>query len=113
MGEFMKFVQGDIAVIPFPFSDLSGSKRRPALVIADLGDKDVILCQITSVVHTDPYTVPLDETDFETGTLARKSFIRVNKIFTASRRLLEPPICRLKPEPIRRVIDVLIGIVQR
>ena len=29
-----KFVKGDIVVIPFPFSDLSGSKRRPALVIA-------------------------------------------------------------------------------
>jgi len=43
-----KFVKGDIVVVPFPFSDLSNSKRRPALVIADLTGDDVILCQITS-----------------------------------------------------------------
>ena len=41
------FVKGDIVVIPFPFSDLSGIKRRPALVIAYLIDDDIILCQIT------------------------------------------------------------------
>jgi len=43
-----KFVRGDIVVIPFPFSDLSGSKKRPALVLADLQGDDIILCQITS-----------------------------------------------------------------
>ena len=31
-----KFVKGDVVVVPFPFSDLSQSKRRPALVIAPL-----------------------------------------------------------------------------
>jgi mRNA interferase MazF len=43
-----RFVKGDIVVIPFPFSDLSGSKKRPALVLADLQGDDIILCQITS-----------------------------------------------------------------
>ena len=41
-------MKGDVVVIPFPFSDLSGSKRRPALVIADWGGDDVMLCQIIS-----------------------------------------------------------------
>jgi mRNA interferase MazF len=40
------FVKGDVVVIPFPFSDLSGSKRRPALVLADLRGNDIILCQL-------------------------------------------------------------------
>jgi len=43
-----RFVKGDIVVIPFPFSDLSGTKRRPALVIADFHGDDILLCQITS-----------------------------------------------------------------
>lgn len=42
------FVKGDVVVVPFPFSDLSQSKRRPALVIANLQGNDLILCQITS-----------------------------------------------------------------
>ena len=45
MGEF---VRRDVVVIPFPFSDLSKSKRRPALVLTDLSGDDILLCQITS-----------------------------------------------------------------
>ena len=43
-----RFVKGDVVVVPFPFSDLSQSKRRPALVITELTGNDLILCQITS-----------------------------------------------------------------
>jgi len=42
-----KFVKGEVVVLNFPFSDLSGAKRRPALVLADLDGDDIILCQIT------------------------------------------------------------------
>ena len=43
-----EFVKGDVIVVPFPFSDLTQAKRRPALVIATLAGDDLILCQITS-----------------------------------------------------------------
>jgi mRNA interferase MazF len=43
-----QFVKGDVVVIPFPFTDLSGNKRRPAFVIADLPGDDIVICQITS-----------------------------------------------------------------
>jgi mRNA interferase MazF len=39
-----RFIKGDIIVIPFPFSDLSRNKRRPAFVIRDLPDNDILLC---------------------------------------------------------------------
>jgi mRNA interferase MazF len=50
-----KLVKGDVVVVPFPFSDLSQSKRRPALVIASLEGDDAILCQITSKTVKDTY----------------------------------------------------------
>jgi mRNA interferase MazF len=40
-----KFVKGDIVVLNFPFSDLSGAKRRPAFVLAKLEGPESILCQ--------------------------------------------------------------------
>jgi mRNA interferase MazF len=43
-----KFIKGDVVVLPFPFSDLTGNKKRPALVVANLQGDDVILCLITS-----------------------------------------------------------------
>jgi mRNA interferase MazF len=68
-----RFVKGDVVVVPFPFSDLTRAKRRPALVIAELEDDDLILCQITSQFIRDKYAVSIDENDFETGTLRRRS----------------------------------------
>ena len=43
-----RFIKGDVVIVPFPFSDLTQSKRRPALVISNLKGNDIILCQITS-----------------------------------------------------------------
>ncbi len=58
------FVKGDVVVAPFPFSDLSAAKKRPALVLATLSGNDVILCQITSQAVADSYAVPLRDGDF-------------------------------------------------
>jgi len=49
-----RFVKGDVVVIPFPFSDLTGAKHRPAFVVIDLLGDDIIFCQITSTVRADP-----------------------------------------------------------
>ena len=68
-----RFVKGDVVVVPFPFSDLTQAKKRPALVIAELEGNDLILCQITSQSIRDKYTVSIDENDFETGTLRGRS----------------------------------------
>jgi len=52
-----RFVKGDVVVLPFPFSDLTQAKRRPALVISELKGDDVILCQITSQWIKDEYAI--------------------------------------------------------
>jgi mRNA interferase MazF len=60
---------GEVVPVPFPFSDLSQSKLRPAVCLADVGRSDWVLCQITSSPYGDPSAVPLDATDFSTGGL--------------------------------------------
>jgi mRNA interferase MazF len=84
-----KFVKGEVVVIPFPFSDLSGSKRRPAFVLADLPGDDIILCQITSQNSPrDPFAIPLEAADFKSGSLPASSNIRPNRLFTADKNLI-------------------------
>ena len=107
-----KFVKGDVVVIPFPFSDLSGSKRRPALVVADLAGDDVILCQITSVARGDRYAISLDTADFESGSLPTKSFVRPNKIFTADQRLVLYRACRMNPKTMQTITTAIIEILE-
>jgi len=53
---------GAVVLVPFPFSDLSQAKLRPAIVLADVGRDDWILCQITSNPYGDPRAVPLART---------------------------------------------------
>jgi mRNA interferase MazF len=82
------FVKGDIVVIPFPFSDLSNAKRRPALVLANTEHDDLILCQITSQLNFDNFSIELSEGQIIGGTLTKKSYIRPNKLFTANQKLI-------------------------
>ena len=86
-----KFIKGDVVVIPFPFSDLSQSKRRPALVVAQLEGDDAVLCQITSKTIKDTYAISIDEIDFESGSLSQPSNIRPNRLFTADNHIWPEP----------------------
>ena len=106
-----KFVKGDVVVVPFPFSDLSYTKRRPAFVIAELEGDDIILCQITSKDVKDKYAIPLNESDFEKGTLKQKSNIRPNRIFTTDSHIILYKIGHLKQEKIRDVVNKIVQIV--
>jgi len=83
-----RFIKGDVVVIPFPFSDLTGAKRRPSLVITNLKGNDLILCQITSKNIKDEYAIAITEEDFEEGSLKRESNVRPNKIFTADESVI-------------------------
>lgn len=56
-----RFIKGDVVVVPFPFSDLTQAKRRPALVVSSLKDDDLILCQITSQNVRDDYAITFDD----------------------------------------------------
>jgi mRNA interferase MazF len=106
-------VKGDVVVIPFPFSDLTQAKRRPALVLATLTGDDLILCQITSQKVSDQYAVPIDSHDFETGSLKRRSNIRPNRIFTADRSIILYRLGHLKPDKTDEVIRKLVEILEQ
>jgi len=73
---------GEVVLVPFPFSDLSQSKVRPALCLADAGRGDWILSQITSIPYGDATAIPLDTPDFASGGLLVASFARPGKLFT-------------------------------
>ncbi|HJH31329.1 MAG TPA: type II toxin-antitoxin system PemK/MazF family toxin [Methanosarcinaceae archaeon] len=105
-----RLVKGDVVVIPFPFSDLSASKRRPALVVADLGGNDVILCQITSVARNDRFSIPLTRSDFNEGKLKLESRIRPNRLFTADRSIIEYKAGTLTNEKVKVIEQTLIDI---
>ncbi len=107
-----RFIKGDIVVLPFPYSDLSASKKRPAMVLADLKGNDIILCQITSQFVKDDYAIALNNSDFIKGSLNRPSNIRPNRLFTAEKSIIIRKIGTVKPDVFEEVVGKLFEIIR-
>lgn len=103
---------GTVVLVPFPFSDLSQTKLRPAVVVADAGRGDWILCQITSNPYSDVRAVVLAADDFATGGLRTVSYARPGKLFTANRDLLVQDIGKLKDESFNHIIDAIVVLLR-
>ncbi|OIP39002.1 MazF family transcriptional regulator [Candidatus Desantisbacteria bacterium CG2_30_40_21] len=103
---------GAVVLIPFPFSDLSQSKLRPAVILADAGREDWILCQVTSKPYGDIYAIELNNTSFANGSLRVQSYARPSKIFTASHSLMVVKAGNLKPVPFKQIIEAIVRILQ-
>ena len=102
---------GDIVVLPFPFSDLSESKIRPAVVLARANKNDWILCQITSNPYGDAQAIVIDKTDFKSGMLRLKSYARPSKLFTANEKLIVAIEGTLKPEKLAEIRYAIISLL--
>jgi len=106
-----KFVKGEVVVINFPFSDLSQTKRRPALVVVPLRGDDVILCQITST-SVDPLAIPLALSDFSQGSINHNSYIRPDHLFTADSNKILRSAGHISNPKITEVIDKIVQIIK-
>lgn len=104
------FVKGDVVVVPFPFSDLSAAKRRPALVAATLTGDDVVLCQITSRLFADAYAVSITDGDFVSGQLRQDSNVRPNRLFTADSAIIAYTAGRLNAVKMVEITNKRIAI---
>ena len=100
-------------LVPFPFSDLSRAKLRPAIVLAAAGHDDWILCQVTSNPYGDRRAVRLSRHDLREGTLRRESFARPGRLFTANRGLMTREIGRLTSDKLRAIVAAIVDLLER
>ncbi len=103
---------GEVVLVPFPFSDLSQSKVRPVVCLADAGRGDWVLCQVTSSPYGDPAAIPLDAPDFASGGLLVASFARPGKLFTAHAGLMVRLVGVLTPATFARVLSAVVALLQ-
>ena len=103
---------GAVVLVPFPFSDLSQTKLRPALVLAEAGRGDWILCQITSKSYSDTKAIEVNGDSLETGSLRVTSYARPGKLFTANHSLIVNQVGKLKAEKFKQIIEAVINILQ-
>jgi mRNA interferase MazF len=108
-----RFVGGDVVVVPFPFTDLSSAKIRPALVLTVLTRGDIILCQITSQAAGHPEAVPILLSDFQAGGLPRASFALPHRVVTANEACVLRTVGRLNHEKLSELRDHICAIIKR
>jgi mRNA interferase MazF len=112
----MKYKKGDIVIIGFPFSDLTGTKKRPALIISnDIVNEtgDYLMVQVTSKIHNDRLSLPVKKVDFVDGKeLPLKSFIRLHKIFLLNENLIIYKNTALNPSAQNLIIEKITSLIK-
>ena len=103
--------RGAVVLVEFPFSDLSASKRRPAVVLAEVERGDYVLVQVTSKPYGDDRAVELVEGSFARGGLDRTSYVRPGKLFTANMSLIAREVGTLDQGMLNTLVEAVIGIL--
>lgn len=101
---------GSVILVPFPFTDLSKTKLRPALILAQSSKEDWILSQITSKPYSDANAVEIGHDDFVEGSLHITSFVRPGKLFTANHSLFHCESGKIKSDKFKEIILAVINI---
>jgi mRNA interferase MazF len=103
---------GAVVIVHFPFSNLSQTKLRPAVVLAEAGHGDWVLCQITSNPYGDARSVEMSPNDFRWGGLRVVSYARPGKLFTANTDLIEHEVGQLDDVIFTQVINAVIALLK-
>ena len=106
------FAAGQVVILPFPFSDLSRKKLRPALLLSDAGQGDWIACQITSNPYADTRAITLTDSDFVEGGLQRTSYLRPGKLFTCHESLPVNTAGALSKAALQQARTAVIRMIQ-
>lgn len=102
---------GDLVGIPFPYSDMTTTKRRPVLVVTTPDRHgDFMGLAVTSVV-TEASAIAIDAGDMALGKLPKNSWVRYDKLFTLSSEIITKTYGSLRPESLQSVITCLCDYI--
>ena len=108
--------QGDIFLVPFPFSDQSGRKVRPIIILSNNEfnehSQDIVVVGITSNISKDKYSLNLDNQDLQDGKLMTRCVIKVENILRLDKSLVIKKIGKIKEEKLDKIIKVINEIIR-
>jgi mRNA interferase MazF len=105
------FRTGAVVLINFPFTDGTSAKKRPALVLLDSGDSDLLLARITTQASNSPFDCEL--TDWAKAGLKAPSFVRLHKLATLEKKLVRKKFDCLTATDFQRVLETLRKVNQQ
>jgi mRNA interferase MazF len=106
------FVGGDVVVVPFPFTDLQSSKRRPAVVLATFARGDLLICQITSRSESHPTAVAIGTDDFLRGGIDRPSVALPHRLVTVHEAVILRSAGTLAPSKLAELVERVCAVIR-
>ena len=110
----LNWSQRDILLMPFPYSNLSGSKVRPVLVISNgqfnASSQDLIVCAVTSNISKDSYTVVLEKNHLEEGQLLEDCCVKIENIAKIEKAKVIKKIGRIGTKTFSEIIEKLYSL---
>ena len=108
--------QRDVILVPFPFSDLSNAKKRPAFVVSNnifnTNGQDVVCCLITSNPENKDYTIDITNKDMESGFLEFDSKVKTYRIFTVSKSIIYKNLGKLNIKKSTQITNEIKKLVE-
>ncbi len=109
------YEQGEIVIVPFPFSDLSNIKQRPVLILSKDSDNknsdDVITCGITSNTKNTGYSVLINNKNLEKGIIPTESRIKIDKLFTLNKNIIKKKIAKINKTTLNKVKEEFCRLI--
>ena len=109
--------QGDVVLLPFPFTDLTTAKQRPAVVISsdafNTRQRDAIVLALTSQLPSlpNPEDYRLTEEDQRLAGLPKPSMAKCGKLLTIDQRLIRKTLGRLPPHTLHHLTQRLQSLL--
>lgn len=111
-----QFKQGDIVLVPVPFTDLSEAKQRPALIISNdnynAKVEDIVVCGITSNIKDEDFSIVIDQKDMADGIMPFLSRIKADKLFSLNKNIISRRLGRVKKEVLNNVRKEILKLVE-
>ena len=103
---------GDVVIAPIPFTDLSEFKIRPAVLLAEVGTSDWILCEVTSSRLAAARRIEISSRDLQTGRLDRRSWVRPDRLFTLNESVFRRTVARLTNAKLAEILAATRALFQ-
>ena len=104
----MLFERGELILLAFPFSSETGGKQRPALVLLDANDQDLLVARVTTQTHRSPFDIVIQ--DWNGAGLLAPSIVRLHKLATVEKRLVRRRLDRLAEPDWSAVRTVVLQV---
>ena len=103
----IRFEQGEIVFVPFPFTNLTSSKKRPVLILSrteyNTKSLDFVCCGITSNTKKADHSVLIQNKDLLLGFLPKPSRIKTNTIFTLEKSIVVRSLGKVNENTMEKV----------